>query len=184
MKEFDLSLNEILSVSPTNTTFLSSLVNAINYYCTTEDKVYIAFEMCVENNTEILPIVNIEKTEIKGFLYLRDYLYYISNYKCELNMTVGEFLEDLYKDIGAEKPYGKERIILMELNDENKHYKLKELLEKLNASPEKKIILYENNRSEDIKFSIISLKTLFNSVIEYKNIEKVLQMRESNLNNK
>ena len=184
MKEFDLSLNEILSVSPTNTTFLSSLVNAINYYCTTEDKVYIAFEMCVENNTEILPIVNIEKTEIKGFLYLRDYLYYISNYKCELNMTVGEFLDDLYKDIGAEKPYGKERIILMELNDENKHYKLKELLEKLNASPEKKIILYENNRNEDIKFSIISLKTLFNSVIEYKNIEKVLQMRESNLNNK
>ena len=184
MKEFDLSLNEIISVTPTTTTFLSSLINAINYFCTTEDKVYTAFEMCVENNAEILPILNIEKTKIKGFLYLRDYLYYISNYKCDLTMTVGEFLGDLYKGIDAEKPYGKERIILMELNDENKQYKLKELLEKLNASPEKKIILYENNEGEDIKFSIISLKTLFNSVIEYSNMEKILQMKESNLCNK
>ena len=74
----------------------------------------------------------------------------------------------MYEGIDDNKPYGKERIIYYEYNDESKKLRIKELLEKINAAPEKKIVL--RDLSEENKLYIISLNSIFDALVEKNKI--------------
>ncbi len=70
----------------------------------------------------------------------------------------------MYEGIADEKPYGKERIVYLEYNDEAKKLKIKYLLETINGAPEKKIVL--KDIEDGNKLYIISLKSIFDTVVE------------------
>ena len=74
-------------------------------------------------------------------------------------------MEKLYKDIDDEKPYGKNRIAYLELNDTTKTFYVKELIENLDCSIEKKIVIYDPNDKN--KLYLISLKTIFKAIVEF-----------------
>jgi hypothetical protein len=69
---------------------------------------------------------------------------------------VSKFLLDLYSDIDDELPFGKERLVLSQLNELN----IKELFEKMSLSPERKIIFHNG---ENIH-GILTLSDLFNII--------------------
>ena len=54
----------------------------------------------------------------------------------------------------------------MELNDKNKAFYLKELIEKLDCSIEKKIIIYDPTDNKNLY--LISLKTIFRAIVEFQ----------------
>ena len=158
MKEFNLSLNELLVLG--DVPIIKKLVDRQDM----KEKVYNTFNKYISNNSDIIPIYN--KKEIGGFIFPKDFLYYIYNCESKLSLTNEEFLINLYKDIDEEKPYGKNRVIYMELNDKNKSFYIKELIEKINCSIEKKIILYDSKNNSDLY--LISLKTIFRAIVEFK----------------
>ena len=63
---------------------------------------------------------------------------------------------DLYSDVDDELPFGKERLVLSQLDDLN----IKELFEKMSLSPERKIIFHNG---ENIQ-GILTLSDLFNII--------------------
>ena len=157
MKEFNLSLNELIILG--ENTFLKPLTNIQS----ATDKVYNTFNYHFGGNYDIIPILS--EKEIEGFIYPKDFLFYIYNCESDQNLSNKEFLEKLYEDVDDEKPYGKNRVMYLELNDTLKGYYVKELIEKLNVSIEKKIVLFDPN---DInKLFLISLKTIFKAIVEY-----------------
>ena len=162
MKEFNLSLNELLVLG--NIPLLKKLDNGKD----AKEKVYNTFNNYLFNNSDIIPILN--GKEIEGFIYPKDFLYYIYNLESKQSLTNEEFLINLYKDIDEEKPYGKNRVIYLELNEKNKAFYVKELIEKLNSSIEKKIIVYDPNDNSNIY--LISLKTIFRSIVEFQSNKK------------
>ena len=157
MKEFDLSLNELLILG--ENTFVQPLTNIKNI----KEKTYNTFSYYLVENHDIIPIFS--DNEIEGFIYPKDFLFYIYNCESDQNLTNGEFLERLYEDIDDEKPYGKNRVVYLELNDNSKTFYVKELIEKLNCSIEKKIVIYDPN--ENNKLYLISLKTIFKAIVEF-----------------
>ena len=158
MKEFNLSLNELLVLG--NIPLLKKLENGHDM----KEKVYNTFNNYLFNNSDIIPIYN--GKEIEGFIYPKDFLYYIYNLESKQSLTNEEFLSNLYKDIDEEKPYGKNRVIYLELNEKNKAFYVKELIEKLNNSIEKKIIIYDPDDNSNLY--LISLKTIFRAIVEFK----------------
>ena len=70
----------------------------------------------------------------------------------------------MYKEIDENKPYGKQRIIYLEYNEESKKLKIKHLLEDINSAPEKKIVLRDTE--EGNKLYIISLNSIFDVLVE------------------
>ena len=157
MKEFDLSLNELLILG--ENTFLQPLSNIKD----SKEKTYNTFNYYLKENYDIIPIFS--ENEIEGFIYPKDFLFYIYNCESDRNLTNKEFLENLYKDIDDEKPFGKNRVVYLELNDNSKTLYVKELIEKLNCSIEKKIVLHDLN---DInKIYLISLKSIFKAIVEF-----------------
>ena len=112
MKEFNLSLNELLFLE--DIPLLLKLTNGKEK----DEKVYHTFNNYLFNNSDIIPIFN-EKV-LEGFIYPKDFFYYIYNCESQQSLTNEEFLIDLYKDIDEEKPYGKNRVCFLELNDSNK----------------------------------------------------------------
>ncbi len=159
MKEFNLTLNELLILG--DVPFLKKLNNGKDM----KEKVYQTFNNYLFNNSvDIIPIFN--KKKIEGFIYPKDFFYYIYNCESKQSLTNEEFLINLYKDIDEEKPYGKNRIIYLELNDKTKAYYVKELIEKLNCSIEKKIVIYDPNDNNIIY--LISLKTIFRAIVDFQ----------------
>ena len=159
MKEFNLSLNELFILGEKENTFLKPLTNIQN----SEDKVSNTFNYHFDGNYDIIPIFS--DKEIEGFIYPKDFLFYIYNCENEKNLSNKNFLEKLYEDIDDEKPYGKNRVVYLEINDNSKTLYVKELIEKLNVSIEKKIVLFDPN---DInKLFLISLKTIFKAIVEF-----------------
>ena len=162
MKEFDLSLEELRKI-PSN----SSFIIPINTFSLMTEKVHSSFSKNITSKSDILPILTNDKKDIFGFLFLRDYLYFVSNCESNQDLTNEEFLNNMYEGIDSEKPLGKERIIYLEYNDITKKYKIKELLEKINGAPEKKIVLI--NKEDGNKLEFISLKNIFDVVVEMNN---------------
>ena len=162
MKEFNLSLNELLFLG--DTPFIQKLDKGEDL----NQKVYNTFNKYLFNNSDIIPINN--GKEIVGFIYPKDFFYYLYNCESKQSLTNNDFLVNLYKDVDEEKPYGKNRVIYMELNNKNKEFYIKELLEKLNCSIEKKIVLYEPN--DNSKLYLISLKTIFKAIVEFQTKNK------------
>ena len=169
MKEFKLNLNELFALK--DIFFITELKEKVE----AKEKIYKTFDHYLHSNIDLIPIYN--EGEVEGFIYPKDFLYYI--YNCESNpkLTNEEFMESLYEGIGDEKPYGKERIIYLEINDENKRLNIKELMEKMNNSIEKKIVLYDKE-----KLYIISLKTVFGAIVrvEDNNNKRENSMSEEN----
>ena len=163
MKEFNMTLNDLICMK-NNKCFIEVYEN----YAITKDKVYLTYEKKIDGKNDLLPIFSENKTELFGFLFLRDYLFFISNCESDQNLTNEEFLVNMYEGIDDEKPYGKQRLILLELNDETKQIKIKEIFEKINISPEKKIIVFDKNNGN--KIYIISLKSIFETIVS--NIDK------------
>ena len=159
MKEFNLSLNELFILGEKENTFLKPLTNIQK----SEDKVSNTFNYHFDGNYDIIPIFS--DKEIEGFIYPKDFLFYIYNCENDQNLSNKNFLEKLYEDIDDEKPYGKNRVVYLEINDNSKTLYVKELIEKLNVSIEKKIVLFDPN---DInKLFLISLKTIFKAIVEF-----------------
>ena len=157
MKEFNLSLNELFILG--ENTFLKPLTNIQK----ADDKVYNTFNYHFGGNYDIIPILS--DKEIEGFIYPKDFLFYIYNCENDQNLSNKNFLKKLYDDVDDEKPYGKNRVVYLELNDTSKTFYVKELIEKLNVSIEKKIVLFDPN---DInKLFLISLKTIFKAIVEF-----------------
>ena len=157
MKEFDLSLNELLILE--NISFIEKLTTWKN----ASEKVYNTFNTYLEENYDIIPIFS--KNEIEGFIYPKDFLFYIYNCESDQNLTNGEFLQKLYKDIDEEKPYGKNRVEYLELNDNNKSLYVKELIEGLNCSIEKKIVISDTQDKNNLY--LISLKSIFKAIVKF-----------------
>ena len=157
MKEFNLSLNELIILG--ENTFLSPLTNIKD----SQEKTYNTFNYHLIGNYDIIPIFS--EKEIEGFIYPKDFFFFIYNCESDQNLTNNEFLEKLYKDIDDEKPYGKNRIAYLELNDTTKTFYVKELIENLDCSIEKKIVIYDPNDKN--KLYLISLKTIFKAIVEF-----------------
>jgi hypothetical protein len=158
MKEFNLSLNEMLLLG--DIPLIEKLTNKRDM----KEKAYNTFNNYLFGQSDIIPIFN--ENEIEGFIYPKDFLYYIYNCESRQSLTNEEFLIHLYRDIDEEKPYGKNRIIYMELNDINKGFYVKELFEKLDCSIEKKIVIYDPNYNN--KLYLMSLKTIFKAIVEFQ----------------
>ena len=166
MNEFNITLNDILQVPKD-----SSCLEEIDFFCNVNNKVYVTFEKCLFFHKEIIPVFNANHTIIEGFMFIKDYLYYISNDECKLSLLVGQFLTNMYKGINEEKPYGKDRIYLLELNDENKKITMKELIEEMYNSVEKKIVIHDKSNGGN-KLYLMSLKTVFRSVLDFDRANK------------
>ena len=159
MKEFDLTLEE-LKYLPLD----SSFIKPLNNFSLMNEEVHSSFSKNISSKTDILPILTNDKNDIFGFLYLRDYLFFVSNCESNQNLTNEQFLINMYEGIENDKPYGKERIIYLEYDDESKKLSVKGLLEKINGAPEKKIIL--KVKEDGNKLYIISLKSIFDALVE------------------
>ena len=160
MKEFDLTLEDLKKI-PLNSSFIKALTN----YALMNEEVHSSFSKNITSKNDILPILTNDKSDIFGFLYLRDYLYFVSNCESNQNLTNEQFLTNMYEGIDDDKPYGKERIIFFEYNDENKKLRIKQLLEKINGAPEKKIVMIDKEEGGN-KLEIISLKNIFDVLVE------------------
>ena len=159
MKEFDLTLEDLKKI-PLNSSFIKPLTN----YALMNEEVHFSFSKNITSKNDILPILTNDKSYIFGFLYLRDYLYFVSNCESNQNLTNEQFLTNMYEGIDDDKPYGKERIIFFEYNNENKKLRIKQLLEKINGAPEKKIVMIDKEGGN--KLEIISLKNIFDVLVE------------------
>ena len=99
------------------------------------DSLYKCMQTFYNEGISLLPVIG-DEGEILGYFYLKDIIYFFSmGDKFNFNNSVENFLKDLYEDIDTQKPYGIRRIV--ELNDDTD---LKEVFEKMNISPERKII--------------------------------------------
>ena len=163
MKEFNLTLDELKNLK-----ISSSFIKPIENYALMNEEVHSSFSKYISSKKDLLPIFTNDKNDIFGFLYLRDYLYFISNCESNQNLTNEQFLINMYEGIDDNKPYGKERIIYLEFNEDSKKLRIKELLEKINAAPEKKIVLRDKEGGN--KFYIISLNSIFDALVENNKI--------------
>ena len=159
MAEFNLTLEDLKKL-PLN----SSFIKPLNNFALINEQVHSSFSKNVTSKKDILPILTEDKQEVYGFLYLRDYLYFVSNCESNQNLTNEQFLKNMYEGIESEIPYGKERIIYFEYNQESKKYRIKQLLECINGAPEKKIVL--KDIEDGNKLYVISLKSIFDVVVE------------------
>ena len=109
----------------------------------------------------IMPIYDLDdnKNELFGFLYLKNVMYIFTNGNIfSFNDTVEKFLQKLYEGIDEEKPLGKERISIIDL--EKSDYDLKTIFEMMSVSPERKIIVKDKT-----DLGLITLSSIFKSVI-------------------
>ena len=159
MKEFNMTLEDLRKLP-----LSSSFIKPIEKYALMNEEAHSSFSKYISSKSDLLPIFTNDKNEVFGFLYLRDYLYFISNCESNQSLTNEQFLINMYEGIDDNKPYGKERIIYLEYNEDSKKLKIKELLEKINAAPEKKIVL--NDKEGNNKLYIISLNSIFDVLVE------------------
>ena len=159
MKEFNLTLEDLRKL-PLNFSFIKPIENSVLM----NEEVHSSFSKYISSKKDLLPILTGDKNDVFGFLYLRDYLYFISNCESNQSLTNEQFLINMYEGIDDNKPYGKERIIYLEYDENSKKLKIKELLEKINAAPEKKIVL--RDAEEGNKLYIISLNSIFDALVE------------------
>lgn len=122
--------------------------------------VYTIFEKALLTKISIMPIY--DKETLFGFLYLKDIVYFFTNYSMfSFNDTVEKFLTTLYAGVDEERPLGLSRVCLVDITKED--VDMKALMEMMAVSPERKIIIKKDN---DI--SIITLSSIFKTVIDYK----------------
>lgn len=119
-----------------------------------EDTVIEALLMFENKKISLLPVWDNENNSIYGFFFLKDIFYlFTKSHFFSINVSVASFLEDLYKNIESQLPLGKDRLIYIQHNEST----IKDVFEKIILSPEKKLIVYE----EEKLLGIISLSDIF-----------------------
>ena len=103
----------------------------------------------------MIPIMDYDT--IFGYLYLKDIIYFFSSgEKFNFSNSIESFLIDLYEGVDNEIPYGKTRII------ESKYdRKLKEVFEEMSISPERKLII----KNDDNNIGVIALYDIFKKLV-------------------
>ena len=151
MEEFKINLKDILFIK-------NNFVSKISKKFDKRDYIYNVFEYFNRTKYSIAPIYDNEK--LYGFVYLKDLIFFFKNggKLFSFNETIEKFLTKLYEGIDIEKPFGKERIHLLYLKNED--YILKNILEMMSTSPERKIIIVYNN-----ELYLITLSNIFKSVL-------------------
>ena len=143
MTEFHIPLNQI-----------NIVVNNI-ITISKNETLYKCMQTFYREGISMLPVIG-DEGEIFGYFYLKDIIYFFSmGEKFNFNNSIENFLKDLYEDIDTEKPYGMKRIV--ELEDKTD---LKEVFEKMNISPERKIIAKNGTN-----IGIIALYDIFKKLV-------------------
>ena len=120
------------------------------------ETLYKCMETFYNKGISVLPILD-DDNKIFGYFYLKDIIYFFSmGEKFNFNNTVENFLKDLYEDIDDELPYGIKRI--KELTDDTN---LKKVFEEMSTSPERKLII----KNDDSKIGIIALYDIFKKLV-------------------
>ena len=144
MTEFNIPLNQI-NIVINNVITLNK-----------NETLYKCMETFYKAGISMLPILD-DDNKIFGYFYLKDIIYFFSmGEKFNFNNTVENFLKDLYEDIDDELPYGKRRI--KELNDDTN---IKKVFEEMSTSPERKLII----KNDDSKIGIIALYDIFKKLV-------------------
>lgn len=174
----EISRNKSTDKNDNNTNNYSfELICSNLYYGCIDETIYSCFYKIYEYKISILPIINLQKSEITnnlnkikidfkankiikiiGFLHLKDLIYFYlnaENYK--LNSNINTFLMDLYKEVNLQKPYGLDRVNFIDSSEE---LTIKQLFERIYAAPEKKIVFIRNNSMDELE-GIVTLSELF-----------------------
>jgi len=115
-----------------------------------------AIKLFRELKVSILPVTDGDNNaSISGFLFLKDVFYlFAKEGKFSLSDPVSKLLTYMYKGIDETVPLGKERIIFVQIGEDN----LKDVFEKMAVSPEKKIVV----KNGENYLTIITISDLFN----------------------
>ena len=119
------------------------------------ENLHKCMETFYKEGISMIPII--DEGNIFGYLYLKDIIYFFSSgEKFNFGNTIECFLKDLYEGVDNEIPYGKKRI--EELTDNTF---LKEVFEKMSISPERKLII----RDEEERIGIVALYDIFKKLV-------------------
>ena len=119
------------------------------------ENLHKCMETFYKERISMIPIM--DEGNIFGYLYLKDIIYFFSSgEKFNFGNTIESFLKDLYEGVDDEIPYGKTRI--QEITDT---IILKEVFEKMSISPERKLIV----KNEDKNFGLVALYDIFKKLV-------------------
>ena len=143
MTEFGIKLKEIDEI-------ITKDIMTLNK----NDSLFKALDLFYSKKISILPIM--DGSEIFGYFYLKDIIYFFSNGdKFNFNQSIENFLNDLYENVDVEKPLGNKRII-----EVNYDMNLKNIFENMSICPERKLIVKDGN-----KIGLITLSNCFNHLL-------------------
>lgn len=150
-------------------TQIEGLVNENIIFSYTTDSIYSCFLKIYENNISSLPIICQQTNYVYGILYIKDILYFfLLGEKFKFNDSISKLLIEIYNDVvDYNSCFGFERVLMI---SKNQSYSLKNVLEYLLSSPEKKIYIYNQLESGIIITGLITLSDLFRYMIEEKDI--------------
>lgn len=140
--------------------------------CYEDQTIYSCLFKIWEARISMMPILekpvnkNDKEVRVLGYLFLKDLVYFMTNgEKFKFSDSIRVFLEELYSDIDEELPFGKDRVVF--INDAD-NYTFKEIMEFINLSPEKKIVVHKHNKPCSL-LGVISLSDVFKLVFPINN---------------
>ena len=120
-----------------------------------KETLHKCMETFYREGISMIPIME-DKENIFGYFYLKDIIYFFSaGEKFNFSNTIESFLKDLYEGVDDEKPYGKKRI--MEIKDDTN---LKQVFEEMSISPERKLIIKNDNN-----IGVVALYDIFKKLV-------------------
>lgn len=120
-----------------------------------KETLHKCMETFYREGISMIPIME-DKENIFGYFYLKDIIYFFSTgEKFNFSNTIESFLTDLYEGVDDEKPYGKKRI--MEIKDDTN---LKQVFEEMSISPERKLIIKNDNN-----IGVVALYDIFKKLV-------------------
>lgn len=120
-----------------------------------KETLHKCMETFYREGISMIPIME-DKENIFGYFYLKDIIYFFSTgEKFNFSNTIESFLKDLYEGVDDEKPYGKKRI--MEIKDDTN---LKQVFEEMSISPERKLIIKNDNN-----IGVVALYDIFKKLV-------------------
>ncbi len=121
-----------------------------------DESLHKCMETFFKEGISMIPIT--DNGEIFGYLYLKDIIYFFSSGdKFNFSNSIESFLKDLYEGIDDKKPYGIKRIV--EVGDNTD---LKEVFEKMSVSPERKLIIKNDNATN---IGVVALYDIFKKLV-------------------
>ena len=136
LKHLDIIVNKVITLNKSET-------------------LHKSMETFYKEGISMIPIM--DEGNIFGYLYLKDIIYFFSTgEKFNFGNSIESFLIDLYEGVDDERPYGNKRI--MELKDDTN---LKEVFEKMSISPERKLIITNDNNN----IGVVALYDIFKKLL-------------------